>query len=283
VVAKGKRAEAKAAGLTYYFTGQSCKRGHVAKRITANGCCHRCFLEDKRRKRSSKPGYRTRAEMDAERTKSLRKCSGPCGREYPATIKFFVLLRKQQPSGTLTIGLSRECRECRNRRYKPFYETHRSQIIERATLSTRKRRERQEVREQERISSRNRMRIILTDPNAREQHNARGREWRAANPDRAKQFKHEQPAMKAHRAMMRRAQQLRAMPPWADKRMIETVYAIKYFLIEKTGIPYEVDHYYPLTHPRCCGLHVHWNLRVITEEENQRKGNRLPEQQWRKP
>lgn len=36
------RKDAKAAGLARYFTGQPCKRGHIAERITANGTCMIC-------------------------------------------------------------------------------------------------------------------------------------------------------------------------------------------------------------------------------------------------
>lgn len=71
------------------------------------------------------------------------------------------------------------------------------------------------------------------------------------------------------------------MPSWLskeDKNRIKTIYAIAEFLSEKTGIPHDVDHVYPLVHPTCCGLHVPWNLRVVTHEYNQRKGSKLPDE-----
>ncbi len=43
----------------------------------------------------------------------------------------------------------------------------------------------------------------------------------------------------------------------------------------ETGIPHEVDHIIPLKHPRICGLHNEFNLRVITAEENGRKKNKF--------
>jgi 5-methylcytosine-specific restriction endonuclease McrA len=36
------RAEAKAAGLTRYFSGEPCKHGHIAQRKTVNGACWPC-------------------------------------------------------------------------------------------------------------------------------------------------------------------------------------------------------------------------------------------------
>lgn len=39
------RAEAKAAGLKRYFTGESCPRAHIAERLVANRACAQCLSE----------------------------------------------------------------------------------------------------------------------------------------------------------------------------------------------------------------------------------------------
>jgi 5-methylcytosine-specific restriction endonuclease McrA len=44
---------------------------------------------------------------------------------------------------------------------------------------------------------------------------------------------------------------------------------------QTTGERYVVDHIIPLQGEAVCGLHVPWNLRVITQEENLAKSNKL--------
>jgi len=68
-------------------------------------------------------------------------------------------------------------------------------------------------------------------------------------------------------------------PPWITKdqqKFMDAVYEVAFLLTELTGVPYSVDHVMPLTSKISCGLHVPWNLRVITAEANRIKGRKLP-------
>ncbi len=74
----------------------------------------------------------------------------------------------------------------------------------------------------------------------------------------------------------RRARKLQATPPWLTKEHIEEMRQIYRLSQEKTkteGTRYHVDHIVPLQGENVCGLHVPWNLQVITATENIVKHN----------
>lgn len=86
-------------------------------------------------------------------------------------------------------------------------------------------------------------------------------------------------AWKASTVAKRRARIKQAIPPWVGEKElkeIERIYAEARLISDKTGIPHEVDHIYPLQGRNVCGLHVKENLQILTKEENRRKSAKVP-------
>ncbi len=85
------------------------------------------------------------------------------------------------------------------------------------------------------------------------------------------------PGASAFYSANHRANQRRATPAWVDRDELFKFYEKAALLTIETGITHEVDHIYPLDHPLCCGLHVPWNLQILTLAANRKKANRLPQ------
>lgn len=77
---------------------------------------------------------------------------------------------------------------------------------------------------------------------------------------------------------VRKRRHRNATPPWITKEQKEAMrdlYGQAARMTAITGERYVVDHIVPLINSAVCGLHVPWNLRVITQEENLKKSNKL--------
>lgn len=96
-----------------------------------------------------------------------------------------------------------------------------------------------------------------------EKHRARYENWRKSNPEKHRS-----------REAKRNAAKLFATPGWVNFDEIAFTYALAQIKTLQTGIEHEVDHIVPLQSNRVCGLHVDYNLQVITRKLNCEKSNR---------
>lgn len=99
--------------------------------------------------------------------------------------------------------------------------------------------------------------------------------WHERNPEYLKEhYKANKTKYVAARAR-RRAKQESATPDWLtaiDKAMIQEMYDVAQAREMQTGIKHHVDHIVPINGKKVSGMHVPWNLQVITAQENLSKG-----------
>lgn len=104
------------------------------------------------------------------------------------------------------------------------------------------------------------------------------RQRREANPSYFTEWRKKNLAYDSARASKRRASAIQRTPKWLNESelaAIESVYEQARIATESTGIQHHVDHIVPLRGRLVSGLHVPWNLQVLTAKENASKGNRL--------
>lgn len=93
------------------------------------------------------------------------------------------------------------------------------------------------------------------------------RAWKQRNPD------YVQVGVNVRRRRLRNA-----MPKWLTqehKAQIRAMYLAARRLTRDTGIKHVVDHIVPLRSEVVCGLHVPWNLQILTHNDNCAKSNKL--------
>ena len=78
----------------------------------------------------------------------------------------------------------------------------------------------------------------------------------------------------AARNVAKKAGLKQATPVWADPEEIKLMYQIAARVSRETGIPHHVDHIVPTKGKNVCGLHTPANLQLLTQKENDSKGNK---------
>jgi hypothetical protein len=131
----------------------------------------------------------------------------------------------------------------------------------------------------------------------KEAHTVKAKEWRDANKDsqaiRVKAWREANPEQTKHiyrdwaqrnkdkvnaKWMQREAAKKRRTPNWLtddDMWVMEQVYDIAAKRKQMLGGEWHVDHIVPLQGKTVSGLHVPWNLQVISGNENRQKSNRF--------
>ncbi len=119
----------------------------------------------------------------------------------------------------------------------------------------------------------------------RERYAQMAKEFRIANRDklrkRAMEKHYANPLIARVNNAHRRARKNSATPAWLtsdQKKEIRQLHKQAATMFDSEGRVAHVDHIIPLRGKEVCGLHVPWNMRIVTIEENSTKGNRVRDQ-----
>jgi len=114
-------------------------------------------------------------------------------------------------------------------------------------------------------------RQVEKNPNSGAERYAKNRDKQL---ERGKQYAKANPHIFRINGSLRRARKNNATPPWLVGELLDQVKAIyteASKLTDSQGNRVQVDHIVPLKNDSVCGLHVPWNLRLLTKTENCRK------------
>lgn len=104
----------------------------------------------------------------------------------------------------------------------------------------------------------------------------RTRRYNATNKENRAKYAKENPGVMNAKTAKYLAGKKQRTPEWLSKEQLEQIllfYKEAARLTKVLNVPHEVDHIVPLQGRNVSGLHVPWNLQILTDIENQKKTN----------
>jgi len=270
------RQTAKDLGHKRYYTGKVCLNGHDVGRLVSDGKCAGCKSRKKAaqtKRYQSQRGvlttYREAIDQGLEtydgkpcqhghgraRRTSTQECVGCYTDRHAKWQTQLAELEERKARGELTGKARKRAKE--NLRQKQLRAAKREQLLTTMRECVRCNRQKPELEFRSTSRTKNPAWCV---------------KCRANHAD----YQQKRKSGKYAQAMKRRElAERKAVPTWHDNKKTEQIYAYARFLRD-AGIDCHVDHIVPLRGKNVCGLHVHYNLRIVMADENMRKSNKVP-------
>lgn len=234
-----------------------CKYGHIGERYNSGACktCAKIRARNWELNNPDKVKFRIRGPVKHPRNLPLDR---PCPQGH---------ISSRYPNG--------RCRTCARVKSKEWAERNPEQKRTVSAESQRRVRKRnpEKAREKSRKDGRRRYAKVP------EVMGAAAKKWRKDNPEKYREihnrWRRARPGSRAAEVAARRARKKNATPAWADTQRIKEVYKRAKRIGKCLGIRVQIDHIVPLQSDFVCGLHVPWNLQILTAELNVKKSNKV--------
>ena len=180
-------------------------------------------------------------------------------------------------------GVHPQCKSCINKNTRKHYQEnkekyhqkYREKYLENSSIFH----ERTKEWKKNNRNKSNELSRILRNKNP-ELHRSAVKKWRENNKDKV-----------AEMGARRRARKKNAIPKWVENDewysfLLLEIYDLSSMRTRLTGIDYQVDHMVPIAAKKnkkeqvACGLHVPWNLEIVTQIENSKKNSYYWPDMW---
>lgn len=264
------RKEAKESGLSRYFTGKACKYGHVSERNVGNKNCLECS-----KSRENSPEHKDKVKKYREENKEARKESS---RRYREDNKEYLKLRKKEyyeKNKETILEKSREDYKINPNKYKE--KNKKSYLNNREARQESNKKYRDENKDQIRQYAQNYYlenkgdiieKVLQWQRENKEKHYLKCSLWRKQNKGKCNAK-----AVRRRSAKLQRTLNLVGEIGSQNTDNIKGVYQKASDLQATFDEVFHVDHIVPLRGEKVSGLHVWYNLQILTQSENDSKGN----------
>lgn len=244
------RKEAKAQGLSRYFTGKPCCNGHICERYCNGGRCLECNAAASNKFRNKDKSNRKaigvlklkeakklgldfydngkpckNGVFGMKKTKRQGKCfCSDCYKELKYSSRKWQE-KKRRKNGIAPRPLSLQTKQEKKEVYKKWVEENRAKV------------------------------------------NEQQRKWRQSNREKLRPYQSAYNAIRWKRTSIPLAK--------LHLEQIVKIYEKRDRKIKQTGTDHHVDHIIPIKGKNICGLHVPWNMQILPAKENRQKSNKF--------